>query len=180
MPSHNPNPKIIRPKGERYPGSGRVKGTPNRVAVQARVLVGELVNSAEYQRRLRRDFELRRVHPTIESLVWAYHLGRPKQDIQIAGQIDISARIEEERRAFLSLDLADLEELAADSQRLVDRALALAKRRDDGPTPQDVAVAHDLPIVSGELLGNCSGSDNTSSVNHELDSDTKPETPTGQ
>ena len=112
----------------RHPGAGRKKGQINRITVEARTLVSQLVGNPNYQHKLRRDFELRKVHPTIESLVWQYHLGKPTQPVNIQGglSIDIDARLDEERRVFASLDIADLEQLAAESQALVDRAFQLA------------------------------------------------------
>lgn len=147
----NPQQKpssCIHPKGERHPGSGRVKGTPNRVTVEVRRLVGELLNDPRYQARLRRDFALRKLHPTIEGMVWAYHCGRPRQDVNFSGSVDLTARLEVERRAFLALDLPELEAIAAESQRLVDRALALASARVSSPTPQPI----DIPLETGDLL----------------------------
>ena len=99
----------------------------------------------EYQHRLRADFRQRKLHPTIEALIWAYHLGKPAQPMAMSDSLalDVHARVEEERRLFATLDLQDLEQLAAESQGLVDRAIALAKRRsvaanarpNDPPTP---------------------------------------------
>lgn len=153
------------PKGTRTPGSGRKKGTPNRVSVEARTLVSELVNNPIYQHKLRTDFARRRVHPTIESLVWQYHIGKPTQPIAIAGALalDVNARLAEERAIFAQLDLHDLEQLAAESQALVDRALSLAK------VAGNRALSPPEPAVEGESEQNPSAnraeSDNEYSVN---------------
>ena len=127
------------PKGFRQPGSGRRPGQRNKISVEARQLARELVNNPVYQRRLRRDFERRKLHPTIEALVWQYHLGRPPQAVAVAGSMTVSvnARLEQERQAFAALDLADLEVLAAESQRLVDRAFQLASK----PQPKAIGGA---------------------------------------
>ena len=117
------------PKGFRQPGSGRPKGQPNKISIEVRQLVAQLVNDAAYQRKLRADFRKRKVHPTIEALVWAYHLGRPKQALDLTATVDVNARLEEEKRIFAQLDLADMELLAAESQRLVDRATQLSRAR---------------------------------------------------
>ncbi len=37
------------PKGFRQPGSGRPKRQPNRITVEARTLVSELINNVNYQ-----------------------------------------------------------------------------------------------------------------------------------
>lgn len=137
-------------------------GTPNRVSVEARTLAAQLVNDVAYQMKLRRDFKLRKVHPTIEALIWSYHLGRPQQSIDIAARVDIeaTARLVEERRAFSVLDVAELEQLAAESQAIVDRALALSASRVKPLTAQQVVVGDDLPEVSEKSLTKYTGSDN--------------------
>ena len=61
---------ITRPKGDRFPGSGRKKGTPNRISVELKTLGRELTTDIAYQHKLREDFRRRRVHPTIEALIW--------------------------------------------------------------------------------------------------------------
>jgi hypothetical protein len=185
MPSRPPPPPA---KGTRHPGAGRQKGTPNKVSVEARQLVAELVNSPTYQQRLRRDFDARKVHPTIESMCWAYFLGKPRQDVQIAGSLalDIDAKITEERRLYAQLDVRDLEQLAAESQALVDRAAALAKARAEAATPPVIdipAEVSDIPKVSGETLGIMRGSDNGcygSLTQPATEADAIPDLPSGR
>jgi hypothetical protein len=169
--------KVVMPKGQRYPGSGRRLGTPNKVSVEARVLVGQLVTDAEYQRKLRRDFVLRKLHPTIESMVWAYHIGRPKESITLDATVDVTGRLEHERAAFALLDVAELELLAAESQGLVDRAMTLAKARLGPAHPQDIVVEAERVEDPAESLGNTSGSDNTRYVNHSELPNEEPEPP---
>lgn len=125
----------------RVPGSGRKKGTPNRQVVAARELVSQMINSAEYQYRLRRDFTRRHLHPSIEALMWAYHLGKPKESIEVSGQLDVSQKLVAERELIRSaLDLHELEALAAESQAALDRALSTAKARQLVAGPQDIVV----------------------------------------
>jgi hypothetical protein len=125
---------------------------PNKITVEARTLASQLVNDAAYQAKLREEFRRRRVHPTIEALIWTYHLGKPTQSIAVSGSMafDVQARLEEERRLFASLDIHDLEQLAAESQALVDRAFALA-RADASPTlagvsPSPIARVDDVVL----------------------------------
>jgi hypothetical protein len=169
--------KVVTPKGQRYPGSGVKKGYVKPVTVEARMLVTQLVNDAGYQARLRRDFALRRLHPTIEALVWAYALGKPKQELQLSGSIDIHARIEEERRIFAQLDLPELEALAARSQALIDEATATVQARNGGELPQDVVVEAEVVKTTPETLEFSAGSDNGSCVNPQAPSDETPIAP---
>ena len=115
--------------GTRPPNSGRKKGVPNKISVEARTLASQLVNDVIYQTKLHDDFRRRRVHPTIEALIWSYHLGKPTQPIATNGSmaLDVQARLDEERRVFASLDIHDLEQIAAESQALVDKAFAMVR-----------------------------------------------------
>ena len=176
-PLRKPAP-VIMPKGQRYPGSGRVKGTPNRAAVDAHALVSELVNDEAYQRRLRRDFRLRKLHPTIESLVWAYHIGKPRQDLHVTGTFDVTARIAEERRIFAQLDLPELAALAAEAQATLEKAIAFTKGRLGPADLQDVVVEAETGEEPTEIQGFSAGSDNLSYDNHQNPSDQNPTTPT--
>ena len=128
MPS---KPPPAPAKGTRHPGAGRKRETPNRITVEMRTLVSQLLNDVEYQHRLRADFRQRKVHPTVEALIWAYAIGKPMQPVAMSGALalDVDARLDDERHLFASLDVRDLEQLAAESQGLVDRAIALAKGR---------------------------------------------------
>jgi hypothetical protein len=133
-----PLPPHFKAKGHPRLG-GRVKGTPNRISVDGKVLATQLVNSPTYQERLRRDFDRRKLHPAIEAMLWHYSHGKPVQPVLHAGSIDTTHRLATEREAFAQLPLTDLEQLAAESQGLVNRALQLARTAaGEAATPQDV------------------------------------------
>ena len=132
---------FIRPKGSpKVPGSGRRRGTRNRRTVAAVALASELMSDVGYQYRFRRDFTRRRVHPSIETLIWHYVAGKPKESIQMTGNIEFSERLEAERELFAKLDVKQLEELAAESQALVNKAMAMV--RANAPTPGGVTAPH--------------------------------------
>ena len=79
---------FIGPKGSpKVPGSGRRRGTRNRRTVAAFALASELMHDVGYQYRFRRDFTRRRVHPSIETLIWHYVAGKPKESIQMTGSM---------------------------------------------------------------------------------------------
>lgn len=138
----SPNLRPFKPGQPRTPGSGRKKGTPNRPVVAIRELFDGMVHNAEYQYRLKRDFTRRHLHPSIEALVWAYLLGKPKESLEISGQLDVSQRLTEERELIRStFDLAELEALARESQTVLDRAIENARaRRQTLALPQDIVV----------------------------------------
>jgi hypothetical protein len=153
------------PNGGKWPGTGRAKGTPNKISVEVRELVGQLVNDAVYQFKLRQDFRARKVHPTIEALIWTYHLGKPRQDITLNATIDVNARLEEERRIFASLDLPDLERLAGKSQALIEEATALVAARSAVEEPQHLVCEVKPDETPSESLDKSYGSDNFGYVN---------------
>lgn len=159
-------PPPAPPKGTRHPGAGRARGTPNRITVAFKTLLGEMVGDPAYQWRLRRDFRARKVHPTIEAMVWAYHAGKPKTEIELSGNLGISRELEDDRQKLRTLGLTDLQALAAASQALVDQAF---ERAMDGrlleARPLDVVVEALRPKAGAESLGKQAGSDSESSVN---------------
>jgi hypothetical protein len=131
------------------------------VSVAFKVLIGQMVEDPLYQHRLRHDFRLRKVHPTVEAMVWAYHAGKPKMELELSGGLELSQRFESDREKLRSLDLAELEALATASQALVDHAFERAKNgRLLEPTLPDVVVEALQSKAGAELLENVRGSDN--------------------
>ena len=123
-------PPPPHPRGTpRTAGSGRKKGTPNRRTVQMRELMTSLCHDVDYQYRLRADFRRRRVHPTIESLAWAHTIGKPAERVQLSADVTMNQKLDEERELFARLSVEELQELAAESEALVDKGAG------DGPTP---------------------------------------------
>jgi len=144
-------PPPPHPRGApRTAGSGRKKGTPNRRTVQMRELMTSLCHDVGYQSRLRADFRRRRVHPAIESLVWAHTIGKPTERVQLSADVTMSQKLDQERELFRKLSVEELEELAAESQALVDKARAMV--RANALTP-GAATAQLAPVDSGESNG---------------------------
>lgn len=166
-------------KGTRHPGAGRKKGTPNRGTVEIRALFGQLLNDPQYQRKLRADFRIRRVHPAVETMVYAYHIGKPKTEIELSGGITLSQRLDGERERLRALTVEQLQELADRSEALITEAFALAA---DGlmlpARPLDIGVDTLQGKEATETLGKQAESDNTYSVTSAepaLDSDISPD-----
>ena len=90
-----------------------------------RALMAALVDDVDYQSRLREDFRRRRVHPSTEALVWAYAVGKPKEQIEMSAKVTMNESLAAERE--LLLDLPTLEALAAERQALMDKAIAMAQ-----------------------------------------------------
>jgi hypothetical protein len=118
-------PPPPHPRGvPRTPGSGRKRGTPNRKTVELRELMGCLVADIDYQARLKRAFTTRRLHPGTEQRIWDYALGRPMA--QVEARLSMDTSLDVERELLRSLSLPQLQELAAQSQALMDKATAMA------------------------------------------------------
>ena len=144
-------PPPPHPRGSaRTPGSGRKRGTPNRKTVELRALMGVLAGDVDYQYRLREDFRRRRVHPTVETLVWSHAIGKPTERVQLSADVTMNQKLEEEREQFSRLSIQQMEEIAAASQALVDRVMAMAKA--NALAPDDVASRR-ASVEDGESNG---------------------------
>jgi hypothetical protein len=109
------------------PGSGRRRGSLNRRTIELRALMTALAGDVDYQQRLRQAFIRRRLHPSTEIKMWEYAVGKPKDEIEMSAKLSIDAQIETERRLFATLTIEQMSALAAESQALVDRMMAMAK-----------------------------------------------------
>jgi hypothetical protein len=150
-----------------------MKSKPRARAVAWRTLVDLLVTDPQYQRKLREDWRRRRVHPSVEALVWAYHAGKPREAVDIT--FDLGEHFAAERDLLLGLSLGQLEALAAESEALVKRALETAR------SPQarlpDIGVDTLQSQVAPESLGKSSGSDKEEYVTSSDPSTAEPPSP---
>ena len=122
-------PPPPHPRGTpRTPGSGRKRGTPNRKTVELRALMGVLAGDVDYQHRLREDFRRRRVHPTVETLVWSHVIGRPTEKVQLSADVTMNQKLDEERELFARLSIEEMAEIAAESDALVAKVRMMAQR----------------------------------------------------
>ena len=87
-----------------------------------------LAGDVGYQQKLRKDFIKRRVHPTTEALVWAYAIGRPKDQIEVSAKVSMDERLAVERALFAELSVEDLAQLAEQSEALIATAREMAQR----------------------------------------------------
>ena len=87
-----------------------------------------LTGDVQYQQKLRDAFVKRRLHPSTELRVWEYSIGRPKEHIEMTANVTMTERLAAERKLLERLSLSELEGLAAESQGLVDKALALVRQ----------------------------------------------------
>ena len=97
MSGRKPGP----PKGTRYGGRG--KGTPNKVTREVRALAQDLVGDSLYQGRLRQRLVEGELPAALESMLWAYAWGKPRDKVEGSGG-----------REFIVRWLREDEELDAD------------------------------------------------------------------
>jgi hypothetical protein len=97
--------KIIRRKfemrdlsGLRRGGPGRPKGVPNRATLEVREFSASIVDDPAYQQRVRERALAGELPPAIESLLWHYRWGKPKEDAHIEGTLVVRWEDEEGER----------------------------------------------------------------------------------
>src|SRR5829696_4138630 len=132
-------PRRPPPEGNRFkpgqtkpPNSGRRAGGPNKVSVEARDLCYRLVHDARYHGELRRRMCGGRIHPTIEALIWAYAIGKPVEHVQVDAKLVATQKIDAEPERLRCLDVLTLERLLAESDAMIERALAEAEGKRQG------------------------------------------------
>lgn len=74
-----------RPKGTPKTG-GRQKGTPNKVTVEVREMARRLVEDPEYQKNLKTRLLDGSAGPGVESMLWHYAYGKPKERVEVSGE----------------------------------------------------------------------------------------------
>ena len=65
------------------PRAGRPKGKLNRATEIMRGVAAKCCTDKEYQKKLLADFRARKVHPSVEQMMWAYFAGKPKDTLVI-------------------------------------------------------------------------------------------------
>lgn len=66
-------------------GKGRIKGVPNKATVQVRELAQGLVNDTDYLVKLRAQLRAGKCAPAVESMLWHYAFGKPKDVVEVTG-----------------------------------------------------------------------------------------------
>jgi hypothetical protein len=74
-----------------------MRGTPNKVTVEAKAAAAALVDDPVYRAKLAADLRLRKVHPSIESMLWYYAKGKPKETVEHQASV-VDAQIEADRQ----------------------------------------------------------------------------------
>jgi hypothetical protein len=72
--------------------SGRPPGAVNKVTQEVRELTRGLVDDPEYQAGLRERLLEGKLPPAMETMVWHYAFGKPKETVEFKGEMDVRWR----------------------------------------------------------------------------------------
>ena len=66
-----------------YYGPGRPKGSLNKRTIEAKAFARQLVSDPTYLQNLQVALEERNVEPSIETMLWHYAYGKPKESVEV-------------------------------------------------------------------------------------------------
>lgn len=88
------SPAVVRPNWGRQAGAGRTKGTPNKLTTEVREAARAIVDDPAYRESL-----IKRLHaglaPHMETLLWHYAYGKPKETIEVEGNVTVEKIVRE-------------------------------------------------------------------------------------
>jgi hypothetical protein len=62
---------------------------PNKATKDVKAICNALVDDPVYRAKLQADLRRRKLHPGIESMLWHYAKGKPKDTVQLEGEMGI-------------------------------------------------------------------------------------------
>ena len=77
------------------PGPGRTKGAPNRVTAEAKAACAAIVDDPVYRQKLLAAARARKLPPGVETMLWHYAHGKPKEQLEHSGQVNIATIVDE-------------------------------------------------------------------------------------
>ena len=69
---------------------GRLPGSLNKATVEAKEACAELVDDPEYRRDLAQRLRAGTLSPAVETMLWYYAKGKPKEEVQAAQNMVIT------------------------------------------------------------------------------------------
>jgi len=74
------------------PRAGRPAGVQNKVTLEAREIARNMISNEEYRKNLEARFNAGECAPPIEALIWHYAFGKPKETVEVMGDLELSVR----------------------------------------------------------------------------------------
>jgi hypothetical protein len=72
---------------------GRPKGRKDDKTLEAEQFARSVIRSPAYRKRLIEQAELGTLAPPIQSMLWAYAYGKPKESSEVTGSLDATVRV---------------------------------------------------------------------------------------
>ena len=66
---------------------GRAKGTPNKSTLAGREFAQRLVNDPDYLASVEARAKAGKLQPGIEQMIWYYAIGKPRESLELSGNI---------------------------------------------------------------------------------------------
>jgi len=75
------------------PGPGRPKGLPNKATLAVKEAARQLVEQPEYRQALSRRLLSGRLAPAMETTLWHYAYGKPRETHEHVGDVSLLTRV---------------------------------------------------------------------------------------
>ena len=83
------------PKGRSPNPKGRPKGVPNKATAEVKQACAELVDNPAYREKLAQRLVDGKLAPAIECMLWHYAKGKPKEQLEHTGRLEIGRIVDE-------------------------------------------------------------------------------------
>ncbi len=82
--------------GLRRGGPGRPKGLPNKATVEAKRACADLIDDPAYRARLKERLLAGELPPAVETMLWYFAKGKPKEQAEVEGTLIVRWQGDEE------------------------------------------------------------------------------------